>query len=47
MVLIELVVIGYLCPLFLVLSTALVIVWAVISEHDGGRLGTRCRLPSE
>ena len=38
--------VGCLCPLFLALSTALVIVWAVISEHDGETLGTRCRLPS-
>ena len=35
-----------LCPLYLALSTALVIVWAVISEHDGERLVTMCRLPS-
>ena len=29
---------GCLCPLFLVLSTALVIVWVVISDHDGENL---------
>jgi len=29
---------GCLCPLFLVLSTALVIVWVVISDHDGESL---------
>jgi len=38
--------VGCLCPLFLALSTSLVIVWAVNSEHDGERLGTMCRLPS-
>ena len=38
---------GCLCPLSLALSTALVIVWVVISEHDGERLRTRCKLPSQ
>jgi len=38
--------VGCLCPLFLALSSALVIVWVVISEHDGETLGTRCRLTS-
>jgi len=42
--------VGCLCSLFLALSSALVIMWAVISEHDGERLGerlgTRCMLPS-
>jgi len=30
--------VGCLCLLFLALATALVMVWAVISEHDGERL---------
>ena len=38
--------VGCLYPLFLALSTVLVIVWAVISEHDGETLGTRFRIPS-
>jgi len=38
----------FLCPYPPWRSTAaLKLAWAVISAHDGERLGTRCRLPSE
>jgi len=38
--------IGCLFPLFLALYHCGVMAWMVISEHDGERLGTMCRLPS-